>query len=123
MAPAASSASPDAVTWTARTSPITAWSFNAPWPTAACWVVVGERGSTTSTDGLAWTNVSVNNTNTLTDVAFNGTSWVGCGSGGTIVTSPDGVSWTVGYSGNDYGLFGIACERLAGWQRARPAPS
>lgn len=63
----------------------------------------------TSTDGLNWTARTISGTtNVLYDTTSSGTTFVGVGSYGTIVTSADGVTWKALSSapGGQYYLYG-----------------
>lgn len=66
-------------------------------------VAVGVNGSgqpvaARSTDGITWTTVTVEAaTHTLSDVAWNGTTYLAVGGNGTVgrfYTSPDAITWT-----------------------------
>lgn len=94
--------SPDAKTWTSRTSgfgsnTITDVAFGN-----NLWVAVGSNGTiTTSTDGITWTARTSNmGTNAMTKVAYGNSTWVAVGyGGGTVNTggitySSDGLTWT-----------------------------
>src|SRR5690606_21463540 len=44
----------------------------------------------------------------LRGVAHSGAMWVAAGDGGTLLTSPDGVTWTSRSSGTTQALWGVA---------------
>jgi hypothetical protein len=94
--------SPDALTWTSRTS---GFGANGIYQVAygnALWVAVGVNGTlTTSTDGITWTARTSNmSTNTIFDVIYANSIWVAVGNGGGatntggITYSTDGITWT-----------------------------
>lgn len=87
--------SPDGVTWTARTTPVsvTGVAFGG-----GIFAAVGVNVACSSTDGITWTTrtIPVGNWDTIT---YGGGLFVAIDrSGGagvtTVVTSPDGINWT-----------------------------
>jgi photosystem II stability/assembly factor-like uncharacterized protein len=87
--------SPDAATWTLRTSP-SVQRLQKVIRGGSVYVAVGEGGAVlTSPDGSAWTVRSTNTRLTLYDIAWNGTVYVAVGAAGTILTSGNGITWTV----------------------------
>ena len=103
--------SSDASTWTTPTSATTNTLYGATYGIGR-YVAVGAAGTiVTSTNGSTWTAVASNTTNELravalgTFVATTGTGttavttttnlFVALGAAGTLVTSPDGLTWTV----------------------------
>ena len=53
-----------------------------------CWLPM-------SVYGLSWLSQTSNTTNSLEDITWGGSQYVAVGWNGTIVTSPDGATWTV----------------------------
>ncbi|MBL0385891.1 cadherin-like beta sandwich domain-containing protein, partial [Tumebacillus sp. ITR2] len=47
-----------------------------------------------SADGLAWTAVTIPDTESIFGIAFNGTTYVTVGTGGKILTSSNGTTWS-----------------------------
>ena len=97
--------SPDAVTWTTRTSPVTNFLSGITW-TGTQLVAVGTTGTVlTSPDGVSWTaRTSVTSATNQFDVTWTGTQLVAVGNNingpvGTILSSPDGITWTSWNSG------------------------
>ena len=101
----------DGSTWLAATSATTKHLYAATYGNGR-YVAVGAQGTVvTSTDGAAWQAVAVNTTNDLrgvalgTFVATTGTGttatttttnvFVAIGAAGTVLTSPDGLVWTL----------------------------
>ena len=76
--------------------------------------MAGDSGKmTSSTDGLTFTNVSNPFSGTIYGIAENtdtNAMFVAVGSGGKIMYSPDGVSWTMTSSGVAVDLFCIVYE-------------
>jgi len=61
------------------------------------WVAVGENGTIIkSSDGLAWTSVTVSTTQHLQDVTYikNQAKWVVVGNSGAVFESSDAITWT-----------------------------
>lgn len=104
--------SPDAVTWTTRTSGTTrslnglAFSSN--------WTVVGSQGTIlTSPDGITWTSRTSGTALGLNSVARSGSQWVAVGNGlvdtdAVILSSSDSVTWTARSSGTRNSLQSVA---------------
>lgn len=94
--------SPDAITWTSRTSGFGANNINDVAFGNGLWVAVGDNGTiTTSTDGVTWTARTSNmSTNTIYNVVYANSLWVAVGDGGGatntggIIYSTDGITWT-----------------------------
>ena len=86
--------SPDARSWTRRTSGSTATlSGAAGWPGG--FVVSGQNGTLlTSADGQSWTARSSGTTRWLWRVRWLADRLVAVGDGGTVLTSTNGTSWT-----------------------------
>ena len=89
--------SPDGVTWTSRTTPISGLSI--------CYgngmfVIVGSSGTTgfsaTSPTGTTWTARTMPSIRYWTSVCYGNGLFVAVSTGGTdgVATSPDGVTWT-----------------------------
>lgn len=92
--------SPDALTWTSRTSGFGTNRINCVAFGNGLWVAVGANGTiTTSTDGITWTARTSNvSTSSLQYVKYANSLWVAVGNGlngaGGITTSSDGTTWT-----------------------------
>ena len=94
--------SPDAITWTSRTSGFGAQDIRRVAFGNGLWVAVGSNGTiTTSTDGTTWTARTSNmSTNDINDVVYANSFWVAVGSGGGttndggITYSTNGTTWT-----------------------------
>ncbi len=93
--------SPDGTTWTSRQTEVNGASGSAQGIPAgvsylnSLFVAHGTRGHiATSTDGLTWTQRSVNTTSTFTKSAFGAGVWFVCGTAGVGYSSPDGTTWT-----------------------------
>ena len=55
-----------------------------------------------------WTLVTTPTTQNLWSVCHGAGQFVACGEGGTILTSPDGITWTRRVSGHTFWLVGAA---------------
>jgi hypothetical protein len=94
--------SPDAITWTSRTSGFGANAIYDVQYGNGLFVAVGNNGTiTTSTDGTTWTARTSNmSTNAIYAVAYANSLWVAVGNGGGatntggITYSSDGITWT-----------------------------
>jgi hypothetical protein len=91
--------SPDGITWTVRNSGTTftlnsiAWSGNQ-------LVAVSELGGMISSDGISWTASNITETRIqLKSIIWTGKQFVAAGNHGTILLSPDGITWTRGSTG------------------------
>ncbi len=120
--------SPNGRTWTARNSGTSGWLTGVAW-SGTQFVVVGVAigGSSsiilTSPDGRTWTPhrtsqnlhgvpVATGQKPTLIQglrgVVWSGTQFVAVGYSGTILTSPDGRTWTAQISGTSEALYGVS---------------
>jgi hypothetical protein len=104
--------SPDGVSWTPRTSPLTAWGYRVAWD-GSLWVATGSHPNNlaTSPDGITWTLRTSQIPGIVTGIASNGDLWVTVGQGGaaaSIATSPDGITWTARTSPFTVGAYGVA---------------
>jgi hypothetical protein len=93
--------SPDATTWTSRTSGFSSSGIFSVAYGNNIWVAVGNSGIiTTSTDGITWTARTSNlSTNAIYTVRYVNTLFIACANGGAggsggIATSTDGITWT-----------------------------
>jgi len=94
--------SPDAITWTSRTSGFGTQIIRKVLFANSLWVAVGNNGLiSTSTDGLTWTARTANmGTNAIYEVHYADSLWVAVGTGGGatntggITYSSDGTTWT-----------------------------
>jgi hypothetical protein len=66
----------------------------------------GGGGGSGSGAGTTWTR-RISQGNHLRGVAYGDGLFVAVGNDGTILTSPDGVNWTVQTSGTDHSLHGV----------------
>jgi hypothetical protein len=100
--------SPDGVTWTPRTLPVSTRLNDVFW-LGARFVAAGAGGVLlTSDDGTTWTQRASGTTQALQAVAASPTRWVAVGDGGTVLTSDDaGLTWTPRSSGTNYGLAAV----------------
>ncbi len=65
----------------------------------------------TSIDGVIWARqATVTDRAALNSVLWNGNAFVAVGSGGAILTSPDGINWTARASGTDGDLLAIVWD-------------
>ena len=73
-------------------------------------VVVGDGGTVLHGDtrGFTETDMTALTSESLRDICFNGEQFVAVGFQGTILTSPDGKTWSAANSGVDVSLFGVA---------------
>ena len=117
--------SPDGVVWTTRNAP--SGGLAPYWNVAygnSTFVITEANGTVrTSADGITWASVATG-ASTLYGVTYGGGQFVACGeggSGGTIVTSPDGAAWTpqtsnlAGYLGLKAVVYGSGKYIVAGW--------
>lgn len=97
--------SPDAITWTTRTSGAFGTTLTGVAGNGSTLVVVGQGGLILrSTDaGVTWNTLSTvnagSNTKSLAAVVWSGTQYVAVGSGGIVLNSTDGSTWTQRASG------------------------
>jgi len=92
--------SPDAVAWTLQTSGEFVWGlYDVVW-SGTQFVAVGNSIVLTSPDGVVWTRRDQGypepfpNNRFLEGVDWNGDTFVAVGSGGSIIVSSDGATWT-----------------------------
>jgi len=90
--------SPDGVTWTAITSPVTS-NLNAAAYSTGIYAAVGDSGAMLySTDAITWTPRVTGTTQNLNGIGAGGGRFVAVGAGGTIISSTDGINWTTAAS-------------------------
>ncbi len=101
--------SSDALTWTARTSNVTA-NLRTVVFTGPQFVAVGDGGTiVTSADGITWTTQTSGTASNLYGLSLSGSFVVAVGANGTILTSTDGgTTWTAQTSGTTADLYGVA---------------
>jgi autotransporter-associated beta strand protein len=101
--------SPNAITWTQRSTPPGTPKLLAVAANATRIVAVGESGSliTSINGGGAWTAGNSTVGVTLESITFGAGVFVAVGADGTVITSPDGVAWTVRSSDVTQPLKGI----------------
>jgi hypothetical protein len=87
--------SPDGQTWTSRTLPASVGNSHLSFVNSV-FVLSGISGQIyTSTDGINWTSRVSGQTAILQSCAyFSGKYWVGINGSGTVISSPDLVTWT-----------------------------
>lgn len=91
--------SPDAITWTPRSSPRTTF-LSSVESFPGGFVASGDLGTLlSSTDGSSWVNRSPNTTNWIYRARWRGNQLVAVGQNGVIYTSPNGNDWTLRSSG------------------------
>ena len=99
--------SPDGITWRVVYSDTPGYLSAVAW-NGNQWVAVGgyrdesDHGRVTmlhSTDGVTWRPRADSSimrvTDSLRDIAWNGTRWVAVGTSGAVLSSPDGIDWTI----------------------------
>jgi len=76
------------------------------------YVAVGEKPGVlfTSVDGKSWAEQSFSASVALNDIAWTGNQFVACGAEDTLISSPDGVTWTVYHTGTGSNLRNIAAH-------------
>ena len=86
--------SPDAVSWTPRTSPLPS-SLNSIIWTGTTLAAVGDEGALlTSSDGASWTKRDGILATSLRSITWTGSRFIAAGAEGVFVTSTDGVTWS-----------------------------
>lgn len=69
------------------------------------------EGIATTTDGIIWTDVYTTSADkSLQEVFWTGSQFIAVGENGAIVTSPDGIAWTLRSSGVTSTLYGAAAS-------------
>ena len=92
--------SPDGITWTSRTTPVSTSLRDVANNGAGLWVVVGYSGVTmTSNDSITWTLITIPTPVAFLSVSYGGGLFVAGCLGGFLYTSPDGITWTSRVSG------------------------
>jgi len=109
--------SPDAITWTYRSSVTAGTLLSIAHDGSGLWCAVGDTGSIlTSPDGITWTAQTSGTLESLNSVAYDGSGlWCAVGEVGKILTSPDGVVWTPQASGTVEALHGVAHDGSGLW--------
>jgi hypothetical protein len=82
----------------------------------------GGGGGSGSGAGTTWT-LRFPGFNDLNGVTYGNGLFVAVGEGGTILTSPDGASWTRRTSGTSNRLRGVTYGNGPSWRWGRAAPS
>lgn len=96
--------SPDAITWTKRSSGVSATLLGLV-HTGGQFVAVGEEGTVlTSPDGTVWTKRISSTAKTLHAVAWTGSAMVAVGEDGTALTSTTGSTWITRFTGTSLDL-------------------
>jgi len=114
--------SPDAVTWTPRSSPFgneQIWDVAYSVPDSL-WVIVANNNKiATSSDGFDWTTRTgpFGSGDGIEGVAYNGVDlWVCVADYGKLATSPHGINWTPQDSGIGDGFFrGVDHDQVSLW--------
>lgn len=92
--------SPDGITWTVQPSATTAILRAVTLsPTLGQLAVVGDGAILTSANGTAWTVRTSPTIASIKSVTWSGTKFIAVGLQDMIITSPDGITWTLGSSG------------------------
>ena len=108
--------SPDAFTWTARTSGTPYTFHDVAWSGSQYVAVAGGLSHVTagtiltSPDGITWTSRLSDPAYKLSGITWSGTQFVAVGGTATtpaILTSPDGITWTPRTSGTLGSLYGV----------------
>jgi hypothetical protein len=101
--------SPDAATWTARTSGTTNDLYGVA-TNGTLTVAVGKGGVAlnSANAGETWATANSTTTQDLRTVTFGGVGFVAAGAGGVIVASADGVTWATRTSGITTDILGSA---------------
>lgn len=94
--------SPDGITWTARTLPLSVAVAGIAWNGTVFCAVCGAIGASnvalTSPDGITWTQRTLPQSLYWSDIEWNGTVFVALAGGNSptniCATSPDGITWT-----------------------------
>ena len=86
--------SPDGITWTARTLPVSGFSGLTSDGAQFVGVRSGTSTAYTSPDGITWTPRTLPSSSTWVDVAWNGIVFCAISEGTVAATSPDGITWT-----------------------------
>lgn len=103
--------SPDGITWTARTMPVSASVWEAICWNGSVFCAVGQTLAVAaiSSDGITWTTHALPNSGIWTSVSWNGSAFIAIQRNSeTAATSTDGITWTsftlpiVGTSSGDY---------------------
>ena len=76
-----------------RSQPYNIGQAYASWRTGPNYCIIGATNSYTSTDGISWNTGTIPG-HSVTDMAFNGSTYVTVGSGGYASVSATGLSWT-----------------------------
>lgn len=93
------STSPDAVTWTTRTSGVATTLYGVAYGFGKYWVVGSSGTLLSSTDGTTWSSVSSGTGVTIRRIRFLNNNLVIVGDNGTLITSADGTTFTTQTSG------------------------
>ena len=95
--------------WTAASSGTADDLYGVAW-NGSKFVAVGSNGSTavvtTSSDGITWSATTLSNP-PMRGIAWNGSVFVAASTGGSVVTSPDGVTWTTRSTGASNDWYGV----------------
>ena len=87
--------SPDAITWTSRTSGTSNNLRSFAVKPSTIGVVVGYSGTIlTSTDGITWTSRTSGTSKNINNVAYGNSKFIAVGDNGTTLSSSDGITWT-----------------------------
>ena len=87
--------SPDAITWTSRTSGTSNNLRSFAIKPSTIGVVVGYSGTIlTTTDGTTWTSRTSGTSKNINNVAYGNSKFIAVGDNGTTLSSSDGITWT-----------------------------
>jgi len=104
--------STDGLNWTAQ--PVALPNVRAVAWNGSYWLVGGKQGFARSMGGASWAVVSVPTALEIWDIAWTGSGWVAVGTGATsalVMTSDDGMNWTVGSLPLSNSARGVAYRR------------
>jgi len=87
--------SPDAITWTSRTSGTSNNLRSFAYDGSSTGVTVGFSGTIlSSTDGITWTSRTSGTSKNINNVAYGNSKFIAVGDNGTTLYSSDGITWT-----------------------------
>jgi len=100
--------SSDGLTWNEYTPPTGFSSYSITFGNGIFVAVDSNPNSVfISNNGISWTEVTLPSSTTFTDITYGGGLFVVVGYSGTVVTSPDGTSWTLETSGTTNTLWQV----------------
>lgn len=106
--------SPDAVTWTTRTSNSNRELFGVTYGNSTFVAVGAEGRCVTSTNGTSWTARTTGTLSDLLSITYGNGLFVACGNARAVRTSPDGINWSPRSAGS-----GLINFRVVFWDGDR----